>query len=113
MRYLVIYRPENGQEGGMPDPVHIAAMGELVERMTKAGKLIGTEPLGVRARGGRVRRSGDAFEVSDETGRAAGYAFLQADSREEALELCKEFLRCAGDGVTELRQVMEFGPPPA
>ena len=31
MRYLSIYRPESGQEGGMPSPEHMAAMGRLIE----------------------------------------------------------------------------------
>jgi hypothetical protein len=113
MRYLVIYRPETGEEGGAPDPAHMAEMGQLVEKMTRADSLITTEPLTARAHGARVRKTDGTFSVSDETERAAGYAFLNAASREEAIELCKQFLQVAGDGVTEIRQVMEFGPRPA
>lgn len=113
MRYLVIYRPETGEEGGAPDPAHMAAMGKLVEEMTRAGSLIATEPLAARSHGGRVRFSGGQFTVADESERAAGYAFLNAGSRDEALELCRSFLRIAGDGVTEIRQVIELTPPPA
>ena len=40
----------------------------------------------------------------------AGYAFLNASSREEAIEFAKQFMAVAGDGVCELRQVLEFGP---
>ena len=29
----------------------------------------------------------------------------------EAIELCKQFLQVAGDGVTEIRQVVEFTQP--
>ena len=112
MRYLVIYRPEAGEEGGAPDPAHMAAMGKLVDEMTTIGSLISTEPLRPRANGARIRRSSSgAFEVTDETQRAAGYAFLRADSRAEAIELCKQFLAVAGDGETELREIMEFAPP--
>ena len=113
MRYLTIYRPESGQEGGMPSPAHMAAMGKLIEDMTRAGKLISTEPLTVRANCARVRLSNGEFTVSDETERAGGYAFLEADSREEAIELCKAFLKVAGDGTSEIRQVLEFAPQPA
>jgi hypothetical protein len=113
MRYLVIYRPEAGEEGGAPDPAHMAAMGKLVDEMTMAGALIATEPLAARSHGGRVRRQGGEFTVADEGERAAGYAFLNANSRDEALALCKAFLQVAGDGVTELRQVLEFARPPA
>ena len=42
--------------------------------------------------------------------RAGGFAILNANSREEAIELGKTFLKVAGDGVVEIRQVMEFAP---
>lgn len=112
MRYLTIYRPTSGQEGGMPTPEHMEAMGKLIEEFTRSGALIGTEPLAVRARCARVELKDGHFTVSDEAVRAGGYAFLNAGSREEAIELCKTFLTVAGDGVTEIRQVMEFAPQP-
>ena len=40
MRYLTIYRPTSGQEGGMPTPEHMAEMGKLIEAFTKSGALI-------------------------------------------------------------------------
>jgi hypothetical protein len=113
MRFLTIWRPASGEEGGAPDPAHIASMGKLVDEMTAARKLINTEPLAARTYGARLRRSGGQFTVSDEPQRAAGYAFLNAGSRAEAIELCKQFLDVAGDGELELRQVMEFAPQPA
>ena len=113
MRYLTIYRPTSGQEGGMPDAEHMAAMGKLVEDMTRSGALISTGPLSVRSRCARVELKDGQFTVSDETERAGGYAFLEAGSREEAIELAKTFLKVAGDGVTEIRQIMEFAPQPA
>lgn len=42
---------------------------------------------------------------------AAGYALLRANSREELVQNVKKFLQVAGDGTTELIQVMD-GPPP-
>ena len=39
MRYLSIYRPESGVEGGMPSPEHMAAMGRLIEEWTAKGAL--------------------------------------------------------------------------
>ena len=42
---------------------------------------------------------------------AAGYALMRANSREELVVHIKEFLQCAGDGTTEIIQVMD-GPPP-
>jgi hypothetical protein len=37
----------------------------------------------------------------------AGMAIIQANSKEEALEQTKDFLKIAGDGETEIRQVYE------
>jgi hypothetical protein len=111
MRYLVIYRSEGSEEGGAPDPEHMAVMGRYIDESTRAGKLLGTEPLGVRSLGARVRLSGGAFTVTEEDQRASGYAFLEAPSKAAVIDYCKEFLQVAGDGVTEIRQILDFGPP--
>lgn len=112
MRYISIYRATNREEGAMPDPAHMEAMGRLTREMMEKGVLIGTEPLAPRAACARVELSNGAFTVSEETERASGYAILNADSLEEAIDHCKTFLKVAGDGVTEIRQIVEFGPPP-
>jgi hypothetical protein len=113
MRYLSIYRPESGVEGGAPSPDHMAAMGRLIEEWTAKGKLISTEPLTPRDRCARVRLGDDGqFSTADETVRAGGFAFLNADSKEEAVELCKAFLKVAGPGTCEIRQILEFAPQP-
>jgi hypothetical protein len=113
MRYLSIYRPESGVEGGMPSPEHMAAMARLIEEWTAKGALISTEPLTPRDQCARVRLSGGAFTVAEETVRAGGFAFLNAGSKDEAVELCKAFLKVAGDGTCEIRQILEFAPQPA
>jgi hypothetical protein len=113
MRYLSIYRPEAGVEGGDPTPEMMAAMGRLIEEWTAKGKLISTEPLTPRDHCARVRLTdGGAFEVSAETVRAGGFAFLNAESKDEAIELCKSFLKVAGPGTCEIRQILEFAPQP-
>jgi hypothetical protein len=38
-----------------------------------------------------------------------GFAILKADSKEEAIELARQFLQIAGDGECELRQIYEQG----
>jgi hypothetical protein len=112
MRYLSIYRPAAGEEGGLPDAEHMQAMGRLVEEWTRKGKLIATEPLMARSHCAKVRRENGKVTVSDLDERASGYAFLNAGSREEAIELCKVFLEVAGDGETEIRAILEFTPQP-
>ena len=113
MRYLSIYHPEAHEEGATPTPEHMAAMGRLIEEWTAKGKLISTEPLTPRAQCARVRLGPDGqFTVADETVRAGGFAFLNAASKEEAVELCKRFLEVAGAGTCEIRQILEFAPQP-
>ena len=113
MRYLSIYHPEASEEGGTPSPDHLAAMGRLIEEWTAKGKLISTEPLTPREHCARVRLDeAGQFAVSAETVRAGGFAFLNANSKEEAVELCKAFLTVAGPGTCEIRQILEFAPQP-
>lgn len=38
-----------------------------------------------------------------------GFALIQAGSKGEAIEFIKDFLKVAGDGETEMRQVFEPG----
>ena len=114
MRYLSIYRPEASEEGGTPSPEHMAAMGRLIEEWTAKGALISTEPLTPRDKCARGRLGEDGqFTVSDETVRAGGFAFRNAAAKDEAVELCKAFLKGAGPGTCEIRQILEFAPQPA
>ena len=111
MRFLSIYRPAGGEEGAMPTPEAMAAMGRLVEEMMAKGALINTEPLAPRSECAIVSRSGGKITVSEAPERMGGYAFLNAASKEEAIEQCKAFLEVAGDGSSEIRQIVEMGPP--
>src|SRR5258706_14673047 len=97
----------------MPGRDHRAAMGRLIEDWTAKGKLVSTEPLTPRDQCARVRFDGEGYSVAEETVRAGGFAFLNAASKDEAIELCKVFLKVAGPGTCELRQVLEFAPQPA
>jgi hypothetical protein len=76
----------------------------------KAGWLLATEGCLPTALGARVRSSGGNVMVTDgpfaETKEVvAGFALLEAASKEEAIRLTKDFLKIAGDGECELRQV--------
>jgi hypothetical protein len=112
MRFLSIYHPAASEEGGTPSPEHMAAMGALIETWIAAGRLISTEPLTPRERCARLTLKDGQFTLAPETVRAGGFAFLQGESKEAVLEACKEFLKVAGDGTVELRQILEFAPQP-
>jgi hypothetical protein len=89
-------------------------MGKLIEEGMKAGWLLATEGCLPSALGARVRKSNGRITVTDGPFSESkevigGFALLQADSKEEALELVRNFLGHVGDGECELRQLYEAG----
>jgi hypothetical protein len=110
MRFLSIYKtPETNIP---PTAEHIAKMEKLIEESMKAGELVATEGCLPSALGARVRLSGGKVTVTDgpfteSKELIAGFALLQAKSKEEAIELTKKFLSVAGDGECEIRQIFE------
>ncbi|MEU8609325.1 YciI family protein [Actinoplanes sp. NPDC048791] len=107
MRYLMTTRPTEQSA----DENLYAEMGKFIEELTAAGVLLATgglEPGGVR-----VTSVGDEITVTDgpftEAKEAvAGFALIEARSREEAIELARRFRRIVGDGESVIQQV--FGP---
>jgi hypothetical protein len=113
MRYLTIF--SNVERDTPPSPEEIATMEELIKEWSAKGKLIATEGCLPTALGARVRRDGDTITVTDGPFTEAkevvgGFAILEVDSKEEAIELTKVFLDVVGDGVSEIR---ELYPVPA
>jgi hypothetical protein len=111
MRFLCLYKPSR-KEGTPPTQAEMAAMGKLIEDMTREGVLLSTGGCQPSAKGARVRLSGGKMTVTDgpfvETKElVGGFAILQAKSKEEAIELNKRFLNVAGDGETEIRLLHE------
>jgi hypothetical protein len=110
MRFLAIYRSR--ETGLPPSSENMAAMGKLIEEMAKAGVLLATEGCLPSSQGARIRLSGGKFTVTDGPFTEAkeligGFALIQAKSKQEAIEYTLRFLKIAGDGETEIRQVFE------
>jgi hypothetical protein len=113
MRFLSIWKAVETNEP--PTPELIEGMGRLIDQMTRSGELIATEGCLPSALGARVRKSGKRLTITDgpfteSKELIAGFALLEADSREHAIELCKRFMEVAGDGECELRQI--YSPSP-
>ena len=111
MRFLCIYKPSRA-EGGPPTPEQMAVMGKFMEESFKAGILLATEGCMPSAKGARVRLASGKFTVIDgpfaETKElVGGFALLKAASKDEAVKYTEDFLKIAGDGETEIRQVYE------
>src|SRR5215470_15959582 len=110
MRFLAIYRSK--ETGIPPSPEIMAAMGKLIEEMAEAGVLVATEGCQHSSKGARVRIAGGNFTITDgpftETKEVVGgFALFQVKSKEEAIEWTKRFLKLAGDGESEIREIYE------
>lgn len=114
MRFLSMVRI-NENTGMQPSEQLMADMGKLIEEMTAAGVLLDTAGLRPTSDGVRVRLSGGKLSVKDgpftETKEViGGYAIIKADSKDEAIELTKRFLKVHGDEWVvecEVRQLEE------
>ena len=111
MRFLCIYKPSK-PEGTPPTHQEMAEMGKLIEDMTKSGVLISTEGCLPSALGARVRLSNGKMTVTDGPFTEAkevigGFALIEVPSKQEAIEQTKHFLKIAGDGESEIRQIYE------
>ena len=111
MRFLSIYKHE--ERTTPPTVEEMATMGKLVEEGFKAGWLLATEGCLPTALGARVRRSNGKLAVTDGPFTEAkevvgGFAILKANSKQEAIELARQFLKVAGEGECELRQLYEM-----
>ena len=110
MKFLSVYK--NVERNVPPTQEEMDKMGKLIEDGFKTGYLLAAEGCMPSATGARVRRSSDKLTVTDGPFTESkevigGLAILQANSKQEAIELVKQFLRVAGDGECELRQLYE------
>lgn len=113
MKFLSIYK--SAERGCLPTQEEMAIMGKLIEKWMKAGSLLATEGCLPSVTGARIRLSEGELTVTDgpfteSKEVVGGFALLRTKSKEEAVELVKEFIRVAGDGECELRQIYEAGP---
>lgn len=112
MRFLSIYK--TAERTTPPSQEEMARMGALIQEGFQKGWLIATEGCLPTALGARVRISNGNVTVTDgpfteAKEQVGGFAILRANSREEALQLTKDFLKFTGEGECELRQLFEAG----
>lgn len=110
MRFLSVYKTR--ERATPPTPEEMERMGKLIAEGVQAGFLLGVEGCLPSAMGARVRLANDAVTVTDGPFTESkevigGLALLEANSKAEAIELVKQFLRVAGEGECELRQLYE------
>ena len=97
MKFMLIAKATKDSEAGVPpDPRLMGAIAKLAEQWTKAGMLLETAGLAPSSMGARMRLAGGKVTVTDgpfaETKELiGGYAIVQVKSKEEAIELAKNF----------------------
>ena len=111
MKFLSIYKTAERNSG--PTQAEMERMGKLVEEGFKSGKLVATEGCLPSQLGARIRQTNGQASVVDGPFTEAkevvgGFAILQLNSKEEAIEYVKEFMKIAGDGECELRQLYDM-----
>jgi hypothetical protein len=110
MRFLSVYKAV--ERNTPPSQEEMTRMGKLIEESMKAGTLLATEGCLPTALGARVRISNGQVTVTDGPFTESkevigGFAILNANSKEHAIELTKQFLNVVGQGECELRQIYE------
>ncbi len=110
MRFLSIYK--HVETNTPPSVEEMETMGKLVQEGFEKGWLLATEGCLPSALGARVRKENGRITATDGPFTEAkelvgGFAILRANSREEAIELARQFLGHVGDGECELRQLYE------
>jgi hypothetical protein len=108
MRYMMMTKNDPNNPMTPPSPEMYAAMGKLIEEMTKAGVLLATgglspNPTQIKSSGGKISITDGPFTEAKEA--VVGFALVEAKSKEEAIEFSRRFWQVAGDGAGEIYEV--------
>ncbi|HEX7158229.1 MAG TPA: YciI family protein [Edaphobacter sp.] len=115
MKFLCLYKPadvEKAERGAPPSPEEMERMGRYIEQSMKTGALVATEGCAPTALGAKVLlNKGNVTVIDGPFSEAkevvAGLAILQAKSKQEAILMAEDFLKFAGDGEVEVRQLFD------
>ncbi len=113
MRFLAYTLGDDSTPIPPPTPEMMEKMGKFMDEAVKAGVLVETGGMSPIAQGTTVRFTNGRFNVTDgpyaeSKELIGGWALLEVNSKQEAIDWAKRFLQTAGGGESRLRQV--FGP---
>jgi hypothetical protein len=114
MKFLMTYE---STAKAPPSPEQMMAIQKFSEDMMKAGVLIMTGGLERPTKGTHIQYSAGSYSVTDgpfaETKELIdGFALIRANSKEEAIDLAKRFMKIAGDGKGEVLHVFDSADIP-
>lgn len=112
LRVLVLHKADKTTEAGTPRAPELRKqLGALVEEMKSAGVFLGFETLTPSAKASRLQRvagkntwTDGPFAESKEL--ISGYAIIEADSKQEALEWATCYAEILGDIEVDVREVL-------
>jgi hypothetical protein len=113
MQIMGLLKADKHSEAGAPPSKELMEkMGALVEEITRAGVMLGTNGLQPSSKGKRVRLSGGKVTVTDgpfteSKELIASYALFQVKTMDEAIHWTTRFLEVLGEGECELRPIFE------
>ncbi len=112
LKFLMTYTAS--PRSAPPTPEHMAQIGKFSEEMAKAGILLMTGGLVRPSKGTKLRMTSGKFTVTDGPYAESkelidGFALVQTQSKQEAIDVSERFMRIAGDGEGEILQVFEQG----
>ena len=113
MRYMVMhYQTQDMEDGIPPTPEAMAEIGAYMREAAQAGVLLAGEGVGPSSKGARVEVSDGAVRVIDgpfaeAKELIAGFAILDVDSLEEAVEHARKFALVVGSHRVDVRKVIE------
>ena len=112
MRFMIMFRNDGDSEVDVPPCLDLAEMGRFIDHLSSTGVLLGYEGLKPSAQGARVRMTSGKRAVLDgpfteAKELVAGFALVQVESKEAAVDLAEQFLRIAGQGSAEVREAFE------
>lgn len=109
MKFLMTYKGNDRD----PSPEDMQAIGKFCQEMAQSGVLLMTGGLVRPNNGIQLKYAGGKHSVTDgpfpETKELIdGFALIQVDSRQRAVELAQQFMSVAGEGEGEILQVFDI-----
>lgn len=111
MKFMLMFKVEPGNEERGPACKTMPEMEAFVEKLRQEGTLLAAEGLAPSDKGAKVSRAGGKVSVKDgpfteAKELVAGFSLVEVPSKAAAVELAQQFLKIAGEGVCEAREVI-------
>jgi hypothetical protein len=99
-----------------PTPELMAEMGRFMEQGFRNGTLVATGGLDphktlIESRAGQITVTDGPYSEAKEV--SVGWAIVNVDSKEQAIELSRQFWKLVGDGTGTLQRIYDPGEMPS